>query len=138
MTSMFTPLLMMQQKMNLRDIDGLITNTYVFAVITAVIMIGLAILVASMIQYQSGANPKDKMKRKMWFWILAILTPLIFFIYNLFLVLPNIKAGPAMNKFSLHSGLSPVIAFVVFVILGIVVSKLFKRKKVGNWFNRVN
>jgi hypothetical protein len=54
------------------------------------------------------------------------------------MVLPNIKAGPAMNKFSLHSGLSPVVAFAVFVILGIVVSKIFKRKKVGNWFNKVN
>lgn len=131
-------ILFVQKKMNLRDIDGLITNTYMFAVITAIVMIGIAILVASMIQFQSGANPKDRMKRKMWFWILAVLTPVIFFVYNLFLVLPNIKAGPAMNKFSLHSGLSPVIAFVLFVVFGIVVSKLFKRKKVGNWFNKVN
>ena len=131
-------ILFVQQKMNLRDIDGLITNTYMFAVMTAIFMIGIAILVASMIQFQSGANPKDRMKRKIWFWILAVLTPVIFFLYNLFLVLPNIKAGPAMNKFSLHNGLSPVIAFVLFVVFGIVVSKLFKRKKVGNWFNKVN
>lgn len=131
-------ILFVQKKMNLRDIDGLITNTYMFAVITAIVMIGIAILVASMIQFQSGANPKDRMKRKIWFWILAVLTPVIFFVYNSFLVLPNIKAGPAMNKFSLHSGLSPVIAFVLFVVFGILVSKLFKRKKVGNWFNKVN
>ena len=131
-------ILFVQKKMNLRDIDGLITNTYMFAVMTAIVMIGIAILVASMIQFQSGANPKDRMKRKIWFWILAVLTPVIFFLYNLFLVLPNIKAGPAMNKFSLHSGLSPVIAFVLFVVFGIVISKLFKRKKVGNWFNKVN
>jgi len=124
--------------MNLRDMPGLITNTYMFAVMTAIFMIGIAILVASMIQFQSGANPKDRMKRKIWFWILAVLTPVIFFLYNLYLVLPNIKAGPAMNKFSLHNGLSPVIAFVLFVVFGIVVSKLFKRKKVGNWFNKVN
>jgi methionine sulfoxide reductase heme-binding subunit len=131
-------ILFVQQKMNLRDMPGLITNTYMFAVMTAIFMIGIAILVASMIQFQSGANPKDRMKRKIWFWILAVLTPVIFFLYNLYLVLPNIKAGPAMNKFSLHNGLSPVIAFVLFVVFGIVVSKLFKRKKVGNWFNKVN
>ena len=138
MNNALTILLFVQKKMNLRDIDGLITNTYMFAVITAIVMIGIAIMVASMIQFQSGANPKDRMKRKIWFWILAVLTPVIFFVSNLFLVLPNIKAGPAMNKFSLHSGLSPVVAFAVFVILGIVVSKRFNRKKVGNWFNTVN
>jgi hypothetical protein len=43
-----------------------------------------------------------------------------------------------MNKFSMHNWLSPVVAFAVFVVLGIVVSKMFKRKKVGNWFNKVN
>lgn len=131
-------ILFIQNRMNLRDMDGLITNTYMFAVMTAIVMIGIAILVASMIQFQSGANPKDRMKRKIWFWILAVLTPVIFFLYNLFLVLPNIKAGPAMKKFSLHNGLSPVVAFVLFVVFGIVISKLFKRKKVGNWFNKVN
>ena len=131
-------LLFVQKKMNLRDIDGLITNTYMFAVISAIVMLAIAILVASMIQFQSGANPKDRMKRKIWFWTLAILTPVIFYTYNLTLVMPNIKAGPAQNKFFMHSALSPVVAFAVFVIFGIVVSKIFKRKKVGNWFNKVN
>ena len=138
MNNAFSILLIVPKKMNLRDIDGLITNTYMFAVVAAIVMLGLAILVASMIQYQSGANPKDRMKRKMWFWILGILTPIIFYVYNLTLVMPNIKAGPAMNKFFNHSALSPVLAFAIFVILGVVVSKIFKRKKVGNWFNKVN
>lgn len=124
--------------MNLRDVDGLITNTYMFAIIASIVMLGLAILIASMIQFQSGANPKDRMKRKVWFWVLAVLTPILFYVYNLILVVPNIKAGPAMNKFFMHSALSPVVAFAVFVIMGIVVSKIFKRKKVGNWFNKVN
>ena len=138
MNNAFSILLIVPKKMNLRDIDGLITNTYMFAVVTAIVMLGLAILVASMIQYQSGANPKDRMKRKMWFWILGIITPIIFYVYNLTLVMPNIKAGPAMNKFFTHSALSPVLAFAIFVILGVIVSKIFKRKKVGNWFNKVN
>ena len=138
MNNVFTILLIVQKKMNLRDIDGLVTNTYMFAVISAIVMLAIAILVASMIQFQSGANPKDRMKRKIWFWTLAILTPVIFYTYNLTLVMPNIKAGPAQNKFFMHSALSPVVAFAVFVIFGIVVSKIFKRKKVGNWFNKVN
>ena len=138
MNNAFTILLIVQKKMGLKGIDGLVTNTYMFAVVTAIVMLGLAILVASMIQYQSGANPKDRIKRKTWFWILGILTPVIFYVYNLTMVMPNIKAGPAMNKFFTHSALSPVVAFAIFVILGVVISKIFKRKKVGNWFNKVN
>jgi hypothetical protein len=41
-----------------------------------------------------------------------------------------------MNKFFMHSALSPVVSFVLFLILGITISKLFKRKKVGTWFNK--
>jgi hypothetical protein len=60
MNNALTILLFVQKKMDLRDIDGLITNTYMFAVITAIVMIGIAILVASMIQFQSGEVPKLK------------------------------------------------------------------------------
>ena len=64
MINLITIALIAQKKMNLKDIDGLITNTYMFAIIAAVVMLGLAVLVASMIKYQAGANPKDRMKRK--------------------------------------------------------------------------
>jgi len=136
MNNLLTISMIIQRKMNLKDIDGLIVNTYVFAVIAAVIMLALAILIASSIKYQPGPNPKDSSKRKLWFWILAILTPVSFYMYNLLLVTPGIKAGPAMNKFFMHSALSPVVSFVLFLILGITISKLFKRKKVGTWFNK--
>jgi len=136
MNNLLTISMIIQRKMNLKDIDGLIVNTYVFAAIAAVIMLALAILIASSIKYQPGPNPKDSSKRKLWFWILAILTPVSFYMYNLLVVTPGIKAGPAMNKFFMHSALSPVVSFVLFLILGITISKIFKRKKVGTWFNK--
>ena len=136
MNNALTIILFVQKKMSLRVVDGLIINTYMFAVITAIVMLAIALLVANSIKYQPGPNPKDASKRKLWFWILAILTPVIFYVYNLVLVMPNIKAGPAMNKFFMHSALSPVVSIVVFVALGITLSKIFKRKKVGTWFNK--
>lgn len=136
MNNTLTILLLAQKKLNLRDIDGLVVNTYMVSIFSAIIILVLAILVASMIQYQSGANPKDKMKRKLWFWIFAVLSPISVFTYNFIFVLPNIKAGPAMNKFSLHNGISPIVAFVIYLVFGIVISKIFKRKKIGNWFNK--
>lgn len=136
MNNPLTILLFVQKKMSLRDVDGLIVNTYMFAVISAIVMLAIALLIANSIKYQPGPKPKDASKRKLWFWILAILTPVIFYVYNLVLVMPNIKAGPAMNKFFMHSALSPVVAIVVFIAFGVILSKIFKRKKVGTWFNK--
>ena len=125
-----------QKKLSLRDIDGLITNTYVLAVVVAVITIGIAVLISSQISFERGANPKDPRKRKITFWILAVLTPVIFYIYNLFLVIPNIKKGPALDKFFTTSAITPVISLVTFIVLGVILSKIFKTKKIGNWFNK--
>jgi len=136
MNNILTISMIVQRKMNIKDVEGLIVNTYVFAVLAAVVMLAIAILIANSIKYQPGPNPKDTPKRKLWFWILAILTPITFYIYNLFIVSPGIKSGPAMNKFFMHSALSPVVSLVVFITFGIVVSKIFKRKKVGTWFNK--
>lgn len=129
-------ILILQKKLSLRDVDGLITNTYMLAVVTAIVMLGLAILISNLISYEGGANPKDPGKRKVTFWVLAISTPVIFYLYNLFLVVPNIKKGPALDKFFMTSAISPVISVVTFLLIGITLSKIFKGKKIGNWFNK--
>lgn len=129
-------LLILQKKLSLRDVDGLITNTYMLAVVTAVVMLGLAILISNLISYEGGANPKDPRKRKVTFWVLAISTPVVFYLYNLFLVIPSIKKGPALDKFFMTSAISPIVSIVTFLLIGITLSKIFKRKKIGNWFNK--
>jgi len=123
-------------KISVKYIPGLIANTYIFAVILGIILLSVAVLIASQIKYQGGANPKDPMKRKVWFWTLAGLTPTAFYLYNMLMVIPNVKKGKALALFYMHSALSPVVALVVFIALGVVLSKIFKTKKIGNWFNK--
>ena len=125
-----------QKKIPIREIDGLITQTYMLAVIVAVVTLALAILISSQISFERGANPKDPRKRRITFWILAVITPVIFYMYNLFLVIPNIKKGPALAKFFNTSAIAPVISLVTFIVLGVILSKIFKTKKIGNWFNK--
>jgi len=125
-----------QKKIPIREIDGLITQTYTLAVIVAVVTLALAILISSQISFERGANPKDPRKRRITFWILAVITPVIFYMYNLFLVIPNIKKGPALAKFFNTSAIAPVISLVTFIVLGVILSKIFKTKKIGNWFNK--
>ena len=131
-----TILILLHRKLSLRDVDGLITNTYMLAVVVAIVLLGIAILISNMISYEGGANPKDPGKRKVTFWVLAVLTPVVFYLYNLFLVVPNIKKGPALDKFFMTSAISPVVSLLTFLLLGFVLSKIFKTKKIGNWFNK--
>lgn len=119
---------------NLKDVPAKITETYIVAVIFIVVFIALAILIANLIKFQGGTNPKDPGKRRVWFWVLAILAPLTFYLYNFFLVIPNVKTGPALNKFSMHPPIASGVVLIVYIILGFVLAKMMSRGKVGNWF----
>jgi uncharacterized membrane protein len=125
---------LLQQKLSLRDVDGLITNTYMLAVVTALVTLGIAILISNSIAYELSEKPKDPRKRKIIFWVTAIVTPILFYVYNLFLVIPNIKKGPALDKFFMTSAISPVVSLVTFILVGFILSKIFKSKKIGTWF----
>ena len=75
---------------NLKGVPALITSTYIFALIFAGVFLLLAAIVSNAIKFQGGENPRDAFKRRMWFWIFAILGPVSFFIYNI-LYLDNIS-----------------------------------------------
>ena len=126
--------LLMVQKASLKEIPGLITNSYIFAAVCAVVFILLAWLIANGIKNQGGSNPQDPRKRRIWFWLLAVLNAVVFYLYNLFLVMPNIKKGPAMEAYAMHGALSAVVALGAYVIFGFILSKVFKRGKLGSWF----
>jgi len=129
-----TILILLQRKLSLRDVDGLITNTYMLAIVTALVTLGIAILISNSIAYELSEKPKDPRKRKIIFWVIAIVTPILFYVYNLFLVIPNIKKGPALDKFFMTSAISPVVSLVTFILVGFILSKIFKSKKIGTWF----
>lgn len=130
----FNIVLLVAQKTSLKDIDGLITNSYMFGAVCAVVFLLIAVLISNMIKFEGGSNPKDPKKRRMWFWIIGIITPVVFYLYNLFLVIPTIKKGPALEKFSLHGALSALESLVVYLLLGFILSKVMNRGKLGNWF----
>tara|TARA_A100001388_G_C28772362_1_gene504733 strand:+ start:1837 stop:2238 length:402 start_codon:yes stop_codon:yes gene_type:complete len=129
-----TILNLIQQKLSLRDIDGLITQTYVFAVVVAIVALGVAILISNSIAFEFSEKPKDPRKRKIVFWLIAVISPILFYGYNLFLVTPNIKKGPAAAEFFMTGALSPVVTLVTYVVVGFLLAKIFKTKKIGTWF----
>lgn len=107
--------------------------TYFISLLVAGAILLISVGVALMIKYEMRVNPTDRIKRKVWFWILAVVNPVIFYILAGIILLP---ANPRLREewedslpFALLTG------FVFYIILGVVLSKVYKTRKLGHWFN---
>jgi hypothetical protein len=107
-------------------------STYILSIIFAAIILLIAAVISNAIKFEGGVNPKDPGKRKMWFWIFAIINPILFFSIAKFVMAPSNRRDLEAWNDSLPIAVG--IGFVVYIILGFVLSKIFKNGKLGNWF----
>ena len=107
-------------------------NTYILSIIFAAVILLIAALISNSIKYEGGTNPKDPAKRKMWFWILAVLNPVLFYALAAFVLAPSNKKQLKIWNESLP--IATIIGFVGFIILGFILSKMFKNGRLGHWF----
>ena len=120
---------------NINQLEGLISNTYILAVVAAIVFVGIAILIGSMIAYQGGKNPTDAKKRRVWFWLTGIIATAAFFCYNYFYVSGTIVPNKQLqDDFFTHSAIATGVTLAVYVLAGFVMSKLLKRQKFGTVF----
>lgn len=116
-----------------KQLEALNMQTYILAAIFALVFILLSIIVSNLIKYEGGSNPTDPRKRKMWFWVLGILSFVAVFLYNMLMVAPTIGAN-LQSKFMTANIIAAVIDFVIYVVVGVILSKMMRTKKIGNWF----
>lgn len=110
-------------------------NSYITSIIAAGLFILIAALISNMIQFEGGSNPKDPRKRKIWFWIIGIINPVIFYVLSAFVLAPNPDNDQMVyDDYMASLPIAAGIGFVVYIVLGFVLSKVFKNGKLGNWF----
>lgn len=124
-------------------------NMFVVAIVCALGFLLLAMLVASLIKFEPGSNPKDPQKRKLWFWILGVLATILAFVLLFFVIPVPVEAVDwdqivdvsakrryenLMAHYTMMAGIATGACFVVYILLGFILSKIFKNKKIGNWF----
>ena len=107
-------------------------STYILSIIFAAVILLTAVVISNAIKYQGGSNPKDPGKRKMWFWILAVLNPALFYAMAFFVMAPSSRRE--LEQWNDSLPIATIIGFVVYIILGFILSKIFKNGKTGNWF----
>ncbi|MFN5795777.1 MAG: hypothetical protein ACK455_13305 [Bacteroidota bacterium] len=110
-------------------------NSYITSIIAAGLFILIAAVISNAIKFEGGASPKDPGKRKLWFWILAIINPVVFYILRAFALAPNPENDQMVyDDYMASLPIAAGVGFVVYVVLGFVLSKAFKNGKLGNWF----
>lgn len=106
-------------------------STYILSIISAALVLLIAAVISNSIKYEGGANPKDPGKRKMWFWIFSVLNPVIFYLVAIALAPSNRRELEQWND---SLPLAVGVGFIFYILLGFVMSKVFKNGKLGHWF----
>jgi len=115
----------------LRQLEALIGETYMYAVIIALAAVVLAFFIANIIKY-GGKNSTDHIKRRLWFIIVGIITPIAFFLYNALYVSTFIMRMPLKAQFSTANILATLVVLGVYAALGIITMFIFRRSKWGS------
>ncbi|WP_367867246.1 hypothetical protein [Pedobacter sp. WC2423] len=109
------------------------TSAYIISLTTALIFLLLAAIIANAIKFEGGSNPKDPQLRKMWFWILAILNPALSYLLGYFVFKPDANMM-VINNYLNALSIGTAIGFIVYILLGFILSKVFANGKIGHWF----
>lgn len=107
---------------------------YIFSAVFASVFLLIAALISNAIKFQGGANPNDPRKRKFWFWTLGIIGTVSFLLFGLFNFYFSSNNNYAKSQLITAIGIGSAICFVAYIVLGFVLSRVFKNGKLGNWF----
>lgn len=95
----------------------------------------LAAIISILIQFEGGINPKDDNKRRIVFWVFAILNPIVYWLLAYFYLAPDPEESRrAYNRFIEVIPRDMLIGVISYIIAGIAVSKFAVTGKLGHWF----
>lgn len=109
-------------------------SAYVIGIVVFIVLLLIAAVVANVIAYQPGTNPSDPRKRKTWFWVFGFLTPVLTFFLAFFIVYIGIKMRNVQEKYMTAMCISTALSFLLYVVSGYALSKIFKHGKLSSWF----
>lgn len=107
-------------------------SAYVIGVSVAVVLLIIAALVAMGISFRPDNS--DCRSRKVWFWIISALVPVLTFIIPFLFIYSDIKVPTRQTEYLTAMCISSGLSFILYVILGFVLAKVNKHGKIGNWF----
>lgn len=100
--------------------------------VVAVVMLIISAVVSNLIAFRPDNS--DCQSRKVWFWVLGVVTPVLNFLAAFIFVYLGIKANSKKESYMIAMAISAVISFVLYIAIGFIIAKINKHGKLGNWF----
>lgn len=116
----------------LKELEALISTTYMYAAIVAIIALVMAYIIVNLIKYRGGKNSTDHIKRRVWYIIIGIFTAISFFMYNNLVVSSAISKAPLQAKFSTANILATLAVVGVYSLIGVILMILMRSSKWGS------
>lgn len=118
------------------QLDQLINDTMIYAVIVFIISVGVAYLISSLIPWQ-GARDRSYIKRRVAFIIVWVISVLGFWLYNDQVVLATIKSPGFQNMFKEFNLRCIMITAGGYIVSGLIIMFAFRHSKFGSILGRI-
>jgi hypothetical protein len=116
----------------LKEVQALIGETYMYAIIIGIAAVVLAFIIANLVKYRGGKNSADHITRRIWFIIIGLIAPVAFFLYNKLYVSSFITKAPLQAKFSTANILATLSLLGVYILIGILTMLIMRSSKWGS------
>lgn len=110
----------------------MVASAYIIGVSVAVVLLIIATIVAVSISFRPDNS--DIKSRKVWFWVISSLAPVLTFAMAFMFVYEGIKVPSKQTAYMTAMCISTGVSFVLYVVLGFVLAKVNNHGKIGNWF----
>jgi hypothetical protein len=116
----------------LNQLDALIGQTYIYAIIGAAVALVLAFLIANLIKFEGGKNSRDHIKRRVWYIVIGIVFTFSFYLYNSLYVSDYITKSSLQAKFSTANLFSTLVLLGIYIGVGLLTMVLIRSSKWGS------
>lgn len=108
-------------------------TAYTVSIIITLVILFIAAIIANLIKFEGGSRPKDPKVRKLWFWVLCLINPILIFLLGFFVFMPDGNRMVIKNYLSALT-IGTVAGFFLYIVLGFILSRIFTNGKLGHWF----
>lgn len=108
-------------------------TAYTVSVIITLICLFIAAVIANLIKFEGGSKPRDPRIRKVYFWVLCLINPILIFLLGFFVFMPEGNRKVIAN-YMMALGIGTVLGFFLYILLGFILSRIFTNGKLGHWF----
>lgn len=115
----------------LPQLQSLQTETFIYALVVAVVIFGVALLAANLTPYQGGKD-RSYIKRRIWLVLSVVLGALGFWLYNALYVSSFIQQTAFKNQFTTTNLQCLAITIGGSLLISIIVMFAFRHSKFGS------